>query len=417
VIRVGSYAQLRVGDLEIAHFKSDVEPWIALVFTAADRRTRVASTDELDYFGRDPPWEITELEAPVRVVRDRLELTGADWGAAADAFTRLVAEKREILEDVRFSMGDEAIRAQLAVEREYLARLDLEGWVAALCDAPHNPTGSRLEIGTRRWLLDLWEYDDVRLCVRAALECRPDANVTLDLTDLIEGGWLSADDDPREAALLQFGWAERHASPIVVLTEGATDARVLETALLVTYPHLAGFIRFADFSHRPESNAGALVRTVKSFAAAGITNRMVALFDADTAACDALRALNVSALPQSIRVRQLPSIELARAYPTIGPTGGTVIDDVNGKACAIELYLGRDVLTNADGRLQPVRWTSFMPALDAWHGEIVGKREVLERFWNKAEAALANPTVVGDQDWSGLQAVIDQIRDAFVRGD
>jgi hypothetical protein len=28
---MGSYAQLKVGDLEIAHFKSDVEPWIALV--------------------------------------------------------------------------------------------------------------------------------------------------------------------------------------------------------------------------------------------------------------------------------------------------------------------------------------------------------------------------------------------------
>jgi len=49
---MGSYAQLKVADLEIAHFKSEIEPWIALVFTADDRRSRPATIAELDYYGQ-----------------------------------------------------------------------------------------------------------------------------------------------------------------------------------------------------------------------------------------------------------------------------------------------------------------------------------------------------------------------------
>jgi hypothetical protein len=244
---MGSYAQLKVGDIEIAHFKSEVEPWIALVFTADEWQSRPATADDLSYEEED---EITELVAPAGVVRDRLELTGADWKAAAAAFHELIDEKRGILGDVREGIEDPGIRERIGEEIEHLSELNLERWVRTLRDAlPDSPTASRLELGTRRWLIDLWSDGDVRLCLRAALECRPDALVSLDVTDLIGGGWLSADADPREAALFAFGWAERHASPIVVLTEGPTDARILETALAVIYPHLRGFIRFADFSH------------------------------------------------------------------------------------------------------------------------------------------------------------------------
>lgn len=226
---------------------------------------------------------------------------------------------------------------------------------------------------------------------------------------------MSSTDDPRESALLAFGWAERHASPIVVLTEGASDARILETALAVTYPHLRGFIRFADFTQRPEANAGALAKTVKAFAAAGITNRIVALFDADTAARDVAKSLDLGKLPPSIQVRHLPQIQIAREYPTIGPSGTVVTEDINGKACSIELYLGRDVLTDSDGALRPVRWTSFINGVGARQGVIEGKGDILARFWAKAELALRDQTARASQDWLELRAVIDEVRVAFAR--
>ncbi len=411
---MGSYAQLKVGDLEIAHFKSEIEPWVALVFTADDRRARPATVDELEYYGQDESWEVTELVARADVVRDRLELTGADLNAAAAAFEELVREKRDVLSEVRQSFEGEEPRERIGREVEYLASLDLDDWIDALRDSPADlPGTSRLEMGTRSWLFDLWSDGDVRLCLRAVLECRPDSLVSVDVTDLIDGGWLLPDEDPRETALLQFGWAERHASPIVVLTEGSTDAKILETALSVTYPHLRGFIRFSDFSHQPESNAAALVKTVKAFAAAGITNRVVALFDADAAARDAVRSLEIDKLPRSIQVRHLPPIEIAHAYPTIGPSGELVADDVNGRACSIELYLGQDVLADPQGTLHPVRWTAFIRGVNSWQGVIEGKDEILTRYWAKAEAALKHPETAATQDWAQLRAVINEVRLAF----
>lgn len=413
---MGSYAQLTVGDLDIAHFKSEVEPWVALAFTAEERRCRPATADELDHYGQDHPWEITELVAPVHVVRDRLELTGAGWDAAAQDFEDLVRSKREVLRDVLESFPHEdSIRERIGREIEHLARFDLNQWVAALRDsAPDAGHTSRLDLGSRQWLIDLWSDGDIRLCLRAALECRPDEVVTVDITDLIEGGWLAPDDDPRESALLAFGWAERHASPIVVLTEGSIDAQILETALAITYPHLRGCIGFPDFSHQPEANAGALVKTVKAFAAAGITNRVVALFDADSAARDAVQSLALEQLPPSIQVRHLPRIDFACSYPTIGPSGAVVFDDVHGRACSIELYLGVDVLTDPRGQLRPVRWTAFLQGVNEWQGVVDGRREILSRFRAKAEMAIRDPASSEAQDWSGLRAVIDVVRLAFV---
>jgi hypothetical protein len=392
---MGSWASLKVGDIEITSFKSEVEPWVALVFTSEDRRTRPASAEEIDERGGDDPWEVTELVAPAAVVRDRLELTGADWESAVAMFKQLVDDKLELDREMQPRFRDLPIDKEI----EYLSTIDLDRWVAAVRDAPPDtPTQSRLELGSRRWLFGIWEYGDVRLCLRATIECRPDDIVCVDVTDLIDGGWLEQDEDPREVALLSFGWAERYASPIVVLTEGSTDAQILETSLAVIYPHLREFIRFADFSQRPEANAGALVRTVKAFAAAGITNRVVALFDADTAAYDAVRSLSGLPLPPSIVVRHLPSLNIAISYPTVGPEGAGTMD-VNGKACSLELYLGSDVLTDADGALPPVRWTTFMPGVGAWHGVVERKAELHARFAEKAKVALRDPSQVPTQDW------------------
>src|SRR6266511_2600045 len=165
------------------------------------------------------------------------------------------------------------------------------------------------------------------------------------------------------------------------LTEGRTDAQFLSAALTLLYPHLTDLVSFLDYDHKAEGGAGALVRMVKSFAAAGIANRVVALFDNDTAAADALRALDTSKLPNHVRVLRYPNTSLAAAYPTVGPPtldaphGTLAYADVNGLAGSIELYLGRDVLTRPDGHLRPVRWRSLVAGSRAYQGEVTDKHE------------------------------------------
>ena len=190
----------------------------------------------------------------------------------------------------------------------------------------------------------------------------------------------------------------------------------LPLASKVLYPHLTDLIRFLDYDYRPEGGVGALVHMVRAFTAAGIVNRVVAVFDNDTAAADGLRRLEIGTLPSHIRVIQYPSIDLASNYPTLGPPtvdspqGSVLLADVNGSAGSIELYLGRDVLAREDGTLRPVQWKSFIPGMARYQGEVIGKELIHTSFGAKYAMALENHAFVQGQDWDGLRLVIDAIR-------
>ena len=212
--------------------------------------------------------------------------------------------------------------------------------------------------------------------------------------------------------------AAAHA-PIVVLAEGKSDIAVLESALRLLYPHLTDLVRFMDYGDRPMGGAGALVNTVRSFAAAGIANRVVVLFDNDTAAADALRGLADSDLPANIQIRRFPPLDLARDYPTLGPpaadapAGRLANADVNGLAGSIELYPGRDVLSGPDGVLRPVQWRSYIAGQGRYQGEIIEKDAVHQAYRAKVRAAEADRARMAGQDWSGLRAIFDLVLSAF----
>ena len=75
---------------------------------------------------------------------------------------------------------------------------------------------------------------------------------------------------------------------------------------------------------------------------------------------------------------RIPDIELGQAYPTIGLMGRQDAN-INGRACGIELYLGKASLTSKDG-LRPVRWTEYDNAGHPSQGKIDGKDAVREAF-------------------------------------
>jgi hypothetical protein len=154
---------------------------------------------------------------------------------------------------------------------------------------------------------------------------------------------------------------------------------------------------------------------IRAFAAAGIANRIVAVFDNDTAAADAMRKLDRQQLPPQIQIMRYPDLDLAKAYPVLGPPApGSPADtlpvaDVNGLAGSIELYLGTDVLIQPDGTLRPVRWTSYIPAMDRYQGQVVDKGTIHRAFRAKLKAARETPGHADRQDWSGLSLIIDSI--------
>lgn len=213
--------------------------------------------------------------------------------------------------------------------------------------------------------------------------------------------------DPRAVAADFVAYASHGGLNPIVLTEGRFDTEVLEAALELRRPHLAGFIRFPDFQQRPDGGAVALRQTIRAFASAGVPNRVIGLFDHDSAALDAMRHLRNEVLPSNIVVAHLPHLETASSYPTRGPQGQHLMD-VNGLAVSIEMFLGADALASTAG-LRPVEWGGYIPGVSAYQGAIADKNAVQDAFRAKIIAARQDPATMESQDWAALDQLLDHL--------
>ena len=405
---MSSYAGLYVHGAEVFTWRNEIDPTFLFLYTTSDVRRVPMDPDEI---WDDDVTDRILLTSSASVLADRLDALGIGQAAVEKAFEQCVSEQLEISKDI--SLSRTVASAELLTEIQFLENLDFPRWVDALApalkSADKEMTRGRGDPTSLAFLLNIWEYADPRLLLRAVLlSCDPEEEITLDVTDLIGGGWMEDDFDPQSAAIDHFSFALANGNPAVVITEGSTDARILQSAIRIRYRHLESFIKFFDFTTDAEGSAAAGVRTLKSFAAAGISNRVILLLDNDTAAKAALRGLRGVKLPDHYSVLQYPDIEIGRAYPTLGPNGLSDMD-VNGFAGSIELYLGEDILRNADGSLTPVHWRAYIEGVKAYQGEVMDKGTLQKRFEDKVRRARADGESLSSQDWSGLDAIIEEL--------
>ena len=247
--------------------------------------------------------------------------------------------------------------------------------------------------------------------LRAVTEAvSPETEIALDLTSLIYGGYYQKNDkicqNTLECELSQM----RPLQKVIVLTEGKTDSAILSRALRLLYPHLESYLSFMDFGlAKAEGGAPALVATTKSFAAAGINQKIITLFDFDAAGVAHYQMLErISNLPRNIKPLLLPPLPLAADYPTIGPQG-TINLDVNGRACSIEMYLGSQALMMEDGNPTPVKWTALNSSLKEYQGEIEAKDAVQKRFESIVGSIENGDLDISQHDWSGLKSIFEMI--------
>ena len=185
--------------------------------------------------------------------------------------------------------------------------------------------------------------------------------------------------------LVDSGWAEAaefcpglgQEQRFLVVTEGRSDAHILKHALSLTRPHVADFFQFIDMQDRyPFSGTGNLSKFAQGLASIGIQNNTVILYDNDTEGVRGFRKTQALSLPRSMRVICLPKLDALAAVQTIGPTGKSV-EDINGKAAAIECYLDWD----CPGLPSPtIRWTSFSEQAESYQGHLLDKERFTERF-------------------------------------
>lgn len=440
---MGSYSILRIGDLSLRlrEDKNDVNPTVLVLFDETDKRVREFTVEdnhneyEEDLY--ELPENIVDYAISLEVAKDRLEFMGFTLPRIKRIFQEGKEERLAELAERRTDSHwttKEHMKNYVDMEARIWEELTFETWLNGFAYIVAN----RLELDKRySWWFDdslssnelprtiLYMLDqtfnelfgfpsyDHRPFIRAAIEViGTDAELIYDLTDLVASEYFEAHED--FCADARWRMSEDPAiQKIVVLTEGKSDKWVLEGSLRLLYPHLAGYYSFMDFdSARVAGSASELVKTVKAFIGAGISNRIIALFDNDTAAQSAMRALKEVKVPKNVRILRYPDIQIAQSYPTLGPQG-LVTMDVNGLAGSLELYFGRDVLIDASGSLTPIQWRGYDEALQQYQGEVLNKAKLQERFEAKLRDCQKDRNFIDKYNWDGMQAIIDLLKTAF----
>jgi hypothetical protein len=254
---------------------------------------------------------------------------------------------------------------------------------------------------------------DIRSFIRAFLEvCPDDTPVIQDITALVHGEYYEPTDAVCDLSTAELTQAYPVNEKIIILTEGSSDRRVLEASLDLLYPHLSEYYSFMDFGvSNAQGSAGTLINTIKAFVGSGIINRVIAIFDNDTAASVALRGLRKTSIPANLKLLKYPNIEIAKDYPTLGPSGVSNLD-INGLACSIELYFGVDVLS-VNGELTPIQWKGYDESLSQYQGEVSRKQDLQTRFFAKVENCVRDPSQLHKTDWLSMNLLLLDIFQAF----
>lgn len=417
---MGTYAELRIGDIDVLSSKSAPPSFAMTLFRSGDRSVR-HDEDGL---------ALCAYRISAALAKERLHVMGFTFDHARADYERCRAiEIEKLLADYEDEEGHVDESTLDSWDREalhFLKRATFDAFVAAsrkifasglsAYQLKEHGDSDPIIANIAEFDLDFaWGFysEDSRSLVRVLLELVPDDTlVVVDVTGLIVAGYFAEDDDLVALALAERRCTYAIDSPIVVLTEGITDAEVLSRSMSLLYPGLRHYYRFLDYAARPSGGASSLVSAVRAFVAAGIENRILALFDNDAEGHASLQVLRRELLPPNVRALAYADIDLARTYPTRGPTGDAR-QDVNGTAASIELYFGEDVLREPLGELTRVRWKSRHDGIGRYQGEVEQKDELKRRFLEKLARCERDTSLIDESSWREMRILLSEVFRAF----
>lgn len=263
------------------------------------------------------------------------------------------------------------------------------------------------------------EFIDIAYIYRLILEsCDESEKIVLDFTCLQY--W---DDDCIPKALAATDDVEK----IIVLVEGTSDKDILEFAIEQLYPHLSDLFYFMDFDDatgaKRDGGTSYVVKNLKTFYFSKLKSKFIAIFDNDaegySSKCTLLN--EIKNWPDNFRILLYPDNSAFHRYPTLAPNGTTMIDNISGKACSIELYLP-DELIKSNGEYYPIEWearkrikmsSGCEEAL--YQGVISQKDKIKESFHELRKEIIKCQKSFIPEEWARMKQLLDTIIFAFVK--
>lgn len=429
---MGSYCDLKFGAKSVYWSKNSVDPVMMSIFTAQDKSYRYENISQVfpeDYEEEDEaPYAVCKYVSNVSTVKKRLDILGFSLNECEKSLNEQI--KNELKHYVDYLTENE--EGDILYElydgyRQALQEANVDSFISAyktlfeqtehLVDAEDKFRKSGGLVGYISGNSDEYALGipvgDLRFAFRILLECFDDQDpIELDVSDLIGGGWYEFEGDLVELSRNDLTESYHFDSKIIILTEGSSDKHILEKSLAILYPEYFPYYTFMDFGiSKSAGGAAALVSVVKAFLGAGIQNRIIALFDNDTAARVAMKGLDNLQLPDNMRIMNYPAYQYLESYPTIGPSGSHTLN-VNHLAGSIELYLCRQALEISD-EISPVQWKGYDQSLSRYQGEVLNKSQIQKQFYGIVDTVTKNPELKVKHDWEGLKLIFQSVFKAF----
>nr|WP_315242090.1 HEPN/Toprim-associated domain-containing protein [uncultured Flavobacterium sp.] len=423
---MGSYCALTLSGYEIDQSKSYINTFWSCFFNEDDKRSRSVHYDHYYTMPITDNDEVPTFEyaASAETMKLRLEIMGYTLEKVKTKY----AEGLENALKTRQQYNTELFDSVVDNDEMHLNTLKNGGfdhWLTLIKHIFDNNITSYSDNLEKyqdiyRFILDYNDIDEdlylgypnigIGYFLRGALEAvEPCSELILDITSVVISGYYEEDQPVCSITAQMHLDSTLPFQKIIILTEGSSDSKILCRGLKLLYPKVQSYFSFLDFdSYKAEGGSAMLEKTVKSFAAAGISNKIIALFDNDAAGVAATERLKKRKFPSNFRIMNLPPIALADNYPTIGPQG-KMNENVNGRACSIEMYLGLDILTDTNNHLIPVKWKNIEPQINTCQGEISRKIEMQKKYFKKVQTTIKKGSLQFEHDWTGLMLVLERI--------
>ncbi|MBU5676919.1 hypothetical protein KQI88_10870 [Alkaliphilus sp. MSJ-5] len=410
---MGSYATLTVGKYDLLLSKNCLADYLLIIFNKNDK------VIEKDYYDDGEEYFRYMYKTSVKKAKQCLDILGYTLKNSKTRFDEYKCQLEFKLELDYEDNYEEAYK-----------KFSYETWSKTVIDVANDlvqnginyerirrslKNTSKIEDIDRYIILRSLEYDDESyfgmpyemdpwFTIRIILESISDeAEIILDYTGLVDGGWYDSDHE-----IESF-----YDTKIIIMTEGKSDSKIISKSLEIMYPHLYHFYYFMDFDiSKAQGSTNFLTHYIKAFIGAGISSQIIALFDNDAAAHNEILNFEKMEIPSNIKILTLPDIEIANDYPTIGPFNNQNAN-INGLACSIELFLGKNVLCDEDGKLVPVIWKGYIDRINKYQGEITNKDQVQQKFLHVIDQIKNKSLPAEDHDWSAMEKLLQMIFNAF----
>lgn len=263
------------------------------------------------------------------------------------------------------------------------------------------------------------EFIHIAYIVRLILDCC-DSNdkIVLDFSNL---GYWDKDCIPKAIS------ATEDVEKTIVLVEGTSDKDILEFAMQRLYPHLSDLFYFMDFEEangiKRAGGTSFIIANIKTFYFSRLKSKFIAIFDNDAEGYQSQMTLlnEINPWPDNFKILTYPDLPLYRKYPTLAPNGTIMFDNINKKACSIELYLP-DSIIKENGEYLPIEWESrkkikITDKIEKaiYQGVISQKREIKKNFYALCKAIEKGENVFFPDEWERMKRLLETIIFAFVK--